>query len=218
MVAEETMTVSNIAPAQKLTTVKNLYNPYSITHGDIIVKYGFEVNNEFKGIIYYDLDKYTKKEILQQFFGSYWEQFDLNLMVINNDIIPPHTDSNVKTVINIYIETGSAITHFYKPITNNITTYKISNQTDGHIYHPKDLIETFNFTAQQNEAWILDVSQIHSVTGSKNPRIAYCIISNLPMEKVLALYNDVHQKNHYYILLLIIIIIIVCFISFTFFK
>ena len=54
-------------------------------------------------------------------------------MTINHPI-PPHTDTEIITTINFYMETGGAKTVFYEPIVDSPRTTQIKNQTDGFIY------------------------------------------------------------------------------------
>lgn len=101
----------------------------------------------------------------------YWDDFHLTLMTINRDI-PPHTDTEIITTINFYIETGGAKTVFYEPIVDNPRTAQVENQTDGHIYFKEELKEVGSFTAKDFEIWVLDVKKIHSVEGEVTMRKA----------------------------------------------
>ena len=95
------------------------------------VRYGEEVNGEFKGISYYHIPKKLEKKILNIF--KLKGDFEVQLMVITNDEIPPHIDSNATVSINYYIKTcGNTVTSFYES-NNESTIIKINNQTDGYI-------------------------------------------------------------------------------------
>jgi hypothetical protein len=87
-------------------------------------------------------------------------------------IIPPHTDTEIITSINFYLQTEGCTTTFYKPKVDVIKTVQIENQTNGHIYFEGDLIEVDSFVAKDMEIWLLDVSQIHGVKGEFNLRKA----------------------------------------------
>jgi hypothetical protein len=80
-----------------------------------------------------------------------------------NARIPPHTDTEIVTTINFYIETDNCRTQFYRPTTVEPRRYQIENQTDGYIFEETDLEPTGSFIAQPGEVWVLDVKSIHSV-------------------------------------------------------
>lgn len=101
----------------------------------------------------------------------YWNDFHLTLMTINHPI-PPHTDTEIITTINFYMETGGAKTVFYEPIVDSPRITQIKNQTDGFIYFKEDLKEVDSFVAKDFEIWVLDVKKIHSVEGDIKLRTA----------------------------------------------
>ena len=97
----------------------------------------------------------------------YWQDFHLTVMTINRDI-PPHTDTEILTTINYYLETGGENigTYFYEPKVDSPKTFQIENQTDGFIYDKNELQVTGMFYASPMECWVLDVKKIHSVEGN----------------------------------------------------
>jgi hypothetical protein len=95
---------------------------------------------------------------------KYWQDFHLTVMTIDC-IIPPHTDTEIITSINFYLQTEGCRTTFFKPKVNNPRTVQIKNQTNGCIYYEEDLVEVDSFVAEDYDVWLLDVSQIHSVKG-----------------------------------------------------
>ena len=102
---------------------------------------------------------------------KYWQDFHLTIMTIDC-IIPPHTDTEIITSINFYLQTEGCRTVFYKPKNNDLKTIQVKNQTNGHIYFEEDLIEVDSFIAKDFEIWLLDVTQIHGVQGNFNLRKA----------------------------------------------
>lgn len=163
--------------------------PPATIEKNLRIQYGFEVDGVFQGVSYYNVTDEIKMPILNRFFGDHAHNYDLTLMLINSQVIPPHTDSGTVTVINIYIETGDAITTFYEK-KGTPTEYKLLNQTDGSMYHPNDLQQIFSFKARPFEAWLLNVSKIHSVTmPAPGIRMAYCIMSTESFDTVLADYE-----------------------------
>ena len=101
----------------------------------------------------------------------YWQDFHLTIMTIDC-IIPPHTDTEIITSINFYLQTEGCRTVFYKPKNNDLKTIQVKNQTNGHIYFEEDLIEVDSFIAKDFEVWLLDVTKIHGVQGDFNLRKA----------------------------------------------
>ena len=102
---------------------------------------------------------------------KYWKDFHLTVMTINCKI-PPHTDTEIITSINFYLQTEGCRTVFYKPKVDSPKTVQVHNQTNGHIYFEEDLEEVGSFVAKDFEIWALDVTQIHSVQGEFNLRKA----------------------------------------------
>jgi hypothetical protein len=117
-----------------------------------------------KGIDYKKVWSPEAKKVYGVLPERYWQDFHLTIMTINC-IIPPHTDTEILTSINFYLQTEGCLTTFYKPKVDIPRTVQIKNQTNGHIYFEEDLIEIDSFVAKDFEAWLLDVSQIHGVRG-----------------------------------------------------
>lgn len=97
---------------------------------------------------------------------KYWEDFHLTVMTINRGI-PPHTDSDILTTINFYLDTDGCDTVYYEPLVENLDTFQIKNQTNGFIYKNEQLKEVARFSAKPMEVWVLDVKKIHSVESPK---------------------------------------------------
>ena len=162
---------------------------------DLVINYGTYINNKFIGISYFKIDTDLEQSILKSIIPkNYTHLFDVFLMEINSNYIPPHTDSGTNTVINIYIDTNDATTIFYLPkkkYQQNIHTIKIKNQTNGNIFDKDSLEKMCSFKAKPNDIWILNVRLPHSVI-SKNTndiRIAYSISTTMPYESVKKLFT-----------------------------
>lgn len=148
--------------------------------------YGETVNGEFKGIQYCYVDFPKMQELFLLFPEKYRLDFFTQLMKVNR-VIPPHTDSGIKTTINFYIKTDNCLTQFYRFNNNSPKRIQIDNQTDGYIFDEKDLDLIGCFRAKENEAWILDVTIPHSVLpiGEFNDRIAVTLATAIhPYEDV----------------------------------
>lgn len=101
----------------------------------------------------------------EQFYSvipkRYWDDFDFTLMTINSRIYP-HIDRDYISTINFYLETGGEyVTSFYSEgelaNINDLVDYS------SGVYDESTLKEVGSFIAKNNEAWLLDVSKIHTV-------------------------------------------------------
>ena len=153
-------------------------------------EYGIYRDNNFYGIRYYTLDEDSKQYLLKTIIpDNMRDKFEVLMMMINYHDILPHTDSDVKTVINYYVKTAGAVTHFWKLRDMDNVCCKLQNQTDGSIYNINDLIPNYSFKAKNNELWILNVKEIHSVLAANDTRIAFCFQSELDYIDVLNKIN-----------------------------
>jgi hypothetical protein len=160
---------------------------------DFIIDYGTHVNGKFIGISYFSIDPQLENHIIQTIIPTHYQHlFNVLLMEINSDYIPPHTDSYINCVINIYIDTNDATTIFHLPKKNyQNKSFKIKNQTDGNIFDKNSLEKICSFKAKPNDIWLLNVKLPHSVI-SKNTtdlRIAYSIQTNMDYESVKKIFN-----------------------------
>jgi hypothetical protein len=124
-----------------------------------------------KGIDYKKIWSPEAEKLYSILPRRYWQDFHLTIMTIDC-IIPPHTDTEIITSINFYLQTEGCKTVFYKPKKAELKTVQVKNQTNGHIYFEEDLIEVDSFIAKDFEIWLLDVTQIHGVQGNFNLRKA----------------------------------------------
>ena len=168
-------------PAKKLQ-VSNFVDKltqYTKLKKTLNTRYGTHEDGFFRGISYYDIEQTVGDEILKFIPEEYRNCFQVVLMIINKQDIPPHIDSNVSVAINFYLKTaGDSVTTFYElPVDK--TSKKIENQTDGCIFDYNDLVEQYNFTAKEDEVWILNVKTPHSVKcETSGLRIAFCVSSS----------------------------------------
>jgi ABC-type tungstate transport system permease subunit len=146
-----------------------------------------------KGIAYHYVN-FNNFNIFDIIPEKHKEHFSVTLMHINTTI-PPHTDSGIKSTINIYLQTDNCLTQFYKFKNGNPKTEQVNNQTDGFIFDELDLEKTNAFIAKTNEAWLLNVSQPHSVIPQEefNNRLAVAIGSPLEYSVV---YNILKGEGH----------------------
>lgn len=161
------------------------FNADDFTKRDaIITKYGVEEDGEFKGI------KYNECDVSQEFVAkivtkipvSLIQQFRPSVMQINRDILP-HVDSNVNTVINLYVKAGGYVTDFNEP-KEGAEGFKLENQTNGYILDFDQVDVVDSFTAEDGDAYILDVTKLHSVHGGKGDRLAIAMSTKLSFDEV----------------------------------
>ena len=105
----------------------------------------------------------------------YRSDFQLSLMKITAPV-PPHTDSEVKTSINFYIEPGDFTTTFYTPEPKAVKR-QIENQTNGYIFQPHELANRGSFVARSGDAYLLGVDRVHDVQGS-GERTVLCLATD----------------------------------------
>jgi len=134
---------------------------YAVTSG-LKTFTGTEVNGIKQGIDYKKIWSPDAKDLYSILPEQYWNDFHLTVMTINCRI-PPHTDTEIVSTINFYVETQNCRTVFYRQLVDNPHTFQIENQTDGFIYNEAELEEVGSFVATPGDVWLLDVKQIHSV-------------------------------------------------------
>ena len=140
--------------------------PYAITNPLKTFK-----NDDGKGIDYKQIWTPQAEKIYGILPKKYWPDFHLSVMTIDCEV-PPHTDTEIVTSINFYLQTEGCKTTFYKVNVDNPKSVQIKNQTNGHIYFKEDLNEIGSFIAKDFEIWVLDVTQVHGVQGNFNLRKA----------------------------------------------
>ena len=117
---------------------------------------------------------------------KYWDKFQPLYMHVNCDILP-HVDSGHRTVINIYIKAGGYQTDFHTPKVDAVS-FKLPNHQFG--YRFEDVNTLCSFVAQDGDAFILDVSRLHSVhSGKERDRIALALSTNLSFKEVCAFFE-----------------------------
>jgi hypothetical protein len=153
--------------------------PQRPTTGQLLQQYTEEGAD--RGISYYSISQsHPLWSIIRPARRDRWS---MSLMTINTSI-PPHTDSDVRTVVNCYGATADAVTHFHSQRQQTLTQRQVQNQTTGHLYDPKELTITAEFTARAGEMWMLAVDQIHSVTTQNNQeRWAICLSTDQSIQQ-----------------------------------
>lgn len=128
----------------------------------------------YAGIIGYFDVKNLNVDLLKVIPEDYRDSFSVSEMKIV-DSVPPHTDSDVKAVVNFYIQPNEYRTVFFG---GNSPTYQVPNQTNGRVFYRENLVELDSFVAKDGEAFCLDVTTPHaldSLTEVPKERIALCL-------------------------------------------
>lgn len=148
------------------------------------IRHGKTIDEIFYGLIYHKVQT-TNSEIFDVLPKRYQKDFHLLSMTINN-LVGPHTDTGVCTVLNFYIQPENARTIFYKCTDESkVQTGMLGNNGRifrGKVYPPGILDEAESFVAEQDDAYLLDVSQPHAVVALETNSI----------RKALSLHTSVH--------------------------
>jgi hypothetical protein len=91
--------------------------------------------------------------------------------ITGSGLLYPHRDHGTTAVLNYYISADKDDTIFYNPKLNAVP-FSYPGKSTNNIYYLQDLEETGRFAAESGDAYLLDVSQIHSVhKTSTNTRL-----------------------------------------------
>ena len=158
------------------------FNDITYAKGSEVVAYG--------GIISYsDVDE-INVELFNVIPEKYRPAFSLSIMEILG-AVPPHTDSDVKTVVNFYLESGDYRTIFFGGRTES---YQVKNQTDGEVFERDGLVELGSFVAKNGDVYCLDVDSIHAVDAlheDAGNRTAICLSTETyNFEQVCSMLHD----------------------------
>lgn len=116
--------------------------------------------------------------------------------IVGEDNVHPHRDHTVQTALNCYFESGAAKTRFWEP-HQNAEAHRFPGARSSNLYSEEFLSQTSEFTAQDGDAYLLDVSSIHSV--EKPPETSRRFIqltwNNLGFNEVLERIHDTMQYH-----------------------
>lgn len=143
------------------------------------MNYDSMIDGEFRGLSYAYIGG-PATELMSNLIPERYRNFFYFSSMTANDEIPPHTDNEIVTTINFYIDPQNCITQFYKFRSKNPTKYPTPSPMHqnspallhdihkhflqgGHRFDKSDLDETSSFVAQPNEVYVLDVTQPHGV-------------------------------------------------------
>jgi len=147
--------------------LKKQFNNLDYTQGDKQISYGDVIS-------YYDAEL-AGGGVFYTIPLRFRADFCLSLLKISGPV-PPHTDSEVKTSINFYIEPGNYTTTFYTPEPKAVKR-QIENQTNGYIFQQHELANRGSFKARPGDAYLLGVDRVHDVQGS-GERTLLCLATD----------------------------------------
>jgi hypothetical protein len=82
--------------------------------------------------------------------------------IVGNNQVNPHVDHSITTALNCYFVAGGAITHFWRPLPTAKPSF-FPGASSANLYKTGGLELIGSFTAFDGEAYLLDVTTIHSV-------------------------------------------------------
>ena len=81
-------------------------------------------------------------------------------------LLQPHIDHGITCCVNYYIQSNSCTTTFYKKLQSS-TASVCYGKTTANLYNIEELVELGSFNANDGDCYLLNVSEIHSVTIPK---------------------------------------------------
>jgi hypothetical protein len=124
----------------------------------------------FTGYVIKDIEYFN--DVVSRSIKFNIKPYSINYTEISRGIVAPHIDGSVIT-LNYYLQTNGDATLFWKPTASEIKIVPpIQGLTGGPIhdkstvigYDPSDLKLVNYFVAKNAEAYLLDASEIHSIS------------------------------------------------------
>ena len=169
--------------------LKKSYKDLDAKQGEELrVRFGVMSEGKFMGIAYNNADVETSaiSDLLSKLPE---DKISIQYMAINHEV-PPHVDNGINTVINIYTETGGYTTTFHKA-KEGATKHRLPNQDSGYVCGFHDVENLESFVAEDGDAYVLNVSELHSVhSGASKERAALCINTTLEFDEVIEMLGD----------------------------
>jgi hypothetical protein len=140
------------------------------------------------GIHYYSINDFEKLTSLHiKPFCKIPPQYVSFTEVTGQGLLNPHIDHTIKCCVNYYFEPNGSTTCFYRP-KHFSTAQTYPGQTEANIYSIDEVEEVAQFTSLKNEAYLLNVSKIHSVYSPNSGTRKFISYSwtNYSFEKIVA--------------------------------
>jgi hypothetical protein len=136
--------------------------------GDTVAKFvSGDVTLEYYGL---QNVEHFRKLHLRSIFGIKPDRVTL-ATITGQGFLAPHKDHNTLVTLNYYAQASDDITIFYKTV-ESAKAKQYEGKEQANIFDVNDLIEDVCFIANSNEAFLLDVSQVHAVLKkSVEPRV-----------------------------------------------
>jgi hypothetical protein len=94
---------------------------------------------------------------------------DVKWVEVTTNDLRPHRDHGVSAVVNLYVDPAGARTRFYKVKEGQVPHAYPGEKISG-LYDLSQLEAMDSFVAKRGEAYGLDVTQVHTVTGGTGVR------------------------------------------------
>jgi hypothetical protein len=107
--------------------------------------------------------------------------------------LDPHRDYGVSCAMNYYFCANGATTNWYKNKKHAIEFVSIENRTRVYLLHEIELCD--QFTAKNNECYLFNNEEIHSVSGGNGIRQFIQIQYNKPYYEIARLLNLAEGKG-----------------------
>lgn len=121
-----------------------------------------------------------------------WRPDSVRWVEIDGDgIAGPHRDHGLITTLNCYLKTNDEITHFWEPKPGVLGT-KYEASVSENLYKTADLEKISSFIANTGDAFLLNVSKVHSVERPNNGLRVFIQLSwnTEPYDKVLQIISQ----------------------------
>jgi hypothetical protein len=82
--------------------------------------------------------------------------------ITGKGVLGPHIDHGPKVVLNWYVNSNDSFTYFYNK-NEGAQGIILPGQTEANIFFPNQVTKVDEFVAKDNDAYLLNVSKIHSV-------------------------------------------------------
>lgn len=142
-----------------------LYGDYLVNHIDWVAYKGKEVKRYGAGLVYYEMTDMKCIEGLVH----HLKPDSVRLVEVTTENLRPHRDHGITAALNLYLEPAGAVTTFYK-VKEGQSPYRYPGETIAAVYAMHQLEVMDSFVAKKGEAYGLDVSQVHTVTGASGTR------------------------------------------------
>lgn len=120
-----------------------------------------EVQTTYKDMTYFGC---RRPELMAELLAPFPQANVSWVEIAEGAKVQPHVDHGIRTVLNLYVTTGGAVTTFWKPKPDR-QPFCHPGKLTANRYLWSDILFTCYFKAQAGEAYLMDVTSVHSVTS-----------------------------------------------------